>query len=55
MARRHRNTQEIVITITGTNDAPTITSGAHSGSVTEVADGATGENTTEHTARCTIK
>ena len=48
-------TQDIVITITGTNDAPTITSGAQAGSVTEVADGATGENTTEHTAGGTIK
>ncbi|WP_188590817.1 hypothetical protein, partial [Achromobacter denitrificans] len=32
-----------------------ITSGAQAGSVTEVADGATGENTTEHTAGGTIK
>ena len=48
-------TQDIVITITGTNDAPTITSGAQAGSVTEVVDGATGENTTEHTAGGTIK
>ncbi|MGE8690792.1 MAG: VCBS domain-containing protein [Achromobacter sp.] len=47
-------TQDITITITGTNDAPTITSGAQSGSVTEVADGATGENATEHTAGGTI-
>ena len=43
-------TQDIVLTITGTNDAPTITSGAQAGSVTEVADGATVETTTEHTA-----
>ncbi|RSE72490.1 VCBS domain-containing protein, partial [Achromobacter denitrificans] len=48
-------TQDIVITITGTNDAPTITSGAQAGLITEVADGATGENTTEHTAGGTIK
>ncbi|UUE95721.1 VCBS domain-containing protein [Comamonas thiooxydans] len=48
-------TQDIVITITGTNDAPTITSGAQAGSITEVTDGATGENTTEHTANGTIK
>ncbi|MGE8688531.1 MAG: retention module-containing protein, partial [Achromobacter sp.] len=47
-------TQDITITITGTNDVPTITSGAQSGSVTEVADGATGENATEHTAGGTI-
>ncbi|WP_175139659.1 VCBS domain-containing protein, partial [Achromobacter animicus] len=48
-------TQDITITITGTNDAPTITSGAQAGVITEVADGATGENTTEHTAGGTIQ
>ncbi|WP_447918950.1 retention module-containing protein [Achromobacter aegrifaciens] len=48
-------TQDIVITITGTNDVPTITSGAQVGAITEVADGAAGENTTEHKATGTIK
>src|SRR5690606_31049505 len=49
------DTQESAITIPGTNDGPTITSGAQAGSVTEVADGATGENTPEHTAGGTIR
>ncbi|WP_343737954.1 retention module-containing protein, partial [Achromobacter sp.] len=48
-------TQAITITITGTNDAPTITSGAQAGVITEVADGATGESTTELTAGGTIQ
>ncbi len=47
-------TETITITMVGTNDAPTITSGTQAGSVTEVADGATGENATEHTANGTI-
>ncbi|MGH6927667.1 MAG: tandem-95 repeat protein, partial [Dongiaceae bacterium] len=37
-------TQDLVITLTGTNDAPTITSGAQSGAATEIADGGAGEN-----------
>ncbi|WP_043612143.1 VCBS domain-containing protein, partial [Ensifer sp. ZNC0028] len=42
-------TQTVTITITGTNDAPVITSVAQGGAVTEIADGATGENTATHT------
>ncbi|OWZ90028.1 hypothetical protein B9J07_30310, partial [Sinorhizobium sp. LM21] len=42
-------TQTVTIVITGTNDAPVITSGVQSGSVTEIADKATGENTVTHT------
>ena len=35
----------MTITITGTNDAPTITAATDvAGAVTEIADGATGEN-----------
>src|SRR5205807_1679164 len=41
--------QTVTITITGTNDAPVITSGTQAGSVTEIADLAAGENTTTHT------
>ncbi|MBD9641984.1 hypothetical protein IB277_37680, partial [Ensifer sp. ENS07] len=41
--------QTVTIVITGTNDAPVITSGVQSGSVTEIADKATGENTVTHT------
>jgi VCBS repeat-containing protein len=40
--------QNVVITVNGTEDAPVITSGAQSGSVKEIADGAAGENTTIH-------
>ena len=40
--------QTVTITITGTNDAPTITSGAQSGSATEIADLAAGENVDSH-------
>ncbi|MBD9559078.1 S-layer family protein [Ensifer sp. ENS03] len=47
-------TQTVTITITGTNDAPIITSGTQSGSVTEIADKATGENTAMHTQGGTI-
>ncbi|SFG94615.1 type I secretion C-terminal target domain (VC_A0849 subclass) [Ensifer sp. OV372] len=47
-------TQTVTITITGTNDAPIITSGTQSGSVTEIADKATGENTATHTQGGTI-
>ncbi|MGE3228032.1 MAG: DUF5801 repeats-in-toxin domain-containing protein [Hyphomicrobium sp.] len=39
----------VTITITGTNDAPEITSGVQAGSATEIADGAPGENSTAHT------
>ena len=42
--------QTVTITITGTNDAPTITSGAQSGSATEIADLAAGENVDSHLA-----
>ena len=38
-------TQNVVITLTGTNDAPVITSAAQTGAVTELADNAAGENT----------
>ncbi|MBD9498137.1 type I secretion C-terminal target domain-containing protein, partial [Ensifer sp. ENS02] len=47
-------TQTVTITITGTNDAPIITSGTQTGSVTEIADKATGENTATHTQGGTI-
>jgi VCBS repeat-containing protein len=47
-------TQTVTITITGTNDAPIITSGTQSGSVTEIADKAAGENTATHTQGGTI-
>src|SRR5262249_61974021 len=40
--------QDVTITITGTNEAPVITSGVQSGLVTEIADGAPGENTAPH-------
>ena len=46
--------QIVEITITGSNDAPVITSQAQSGAVTEIADGATGENTTSHSASGTV-
>jgi VCBS repeat-containing protein len=42
------DTQDVVITITGTNDGPTITSGAQTGAATEIKDGAAGENATTH-------
>src|SRR5262249_16320875 len=41
-------TQDVTITITGTNEAPVITSGVQSGVVTEIAGGAPGENTAPH-------
>src|SRR5207253_1919328 len=41
-------TQNVTITIGGTNESPVITSGLQSGSVTEIADGAVGENTAPH-------
>jgi VCBS repeat-containing protein len=47
-------TQNVVITLTGTNDDPTITSGAQSGAATEIADGKTGENATTHQDTGTI-
>ena len=40
--------QNVVITVTGTEDIPVITSGAQSGSVSEIADNAAGENVTVH-------
>src|SRR5262249_25267780 len=40
--------QPFTVIITGTNDAPVITSGVQSGLVTEIADGAAGENTAPH-------
>src|SRR6266567_2075469 len=42
-------TQTITITITGTEDKPVITSAVQSGSATEIADLAVGENTALHT------
>ena len=36
--------QQVTITITGTNDAPVIEGGVFNGGVTEIADGAPGEN-----------
>src|SRR5437867_1482340 len=43
--------QTVTITITGTNDAPTITSVTQAGSVTEIADLAAGENPATHSQR----
>ena len=40
--------QNVVITVNGTEDIPVITSGAQSGSVSEIADNAIGENVTVH-------
>jgi VCBS repeat-containing protein len=48
------DTQVVSIVITGTNDAPVITSGPHAGSATERPDGAVDENTATHTASGTI-
>jgi VCBS repeat-containing protein len=48
------STQDVVITLTGTNDAPTITSGAQSGAATEIADGKAGENVATHQDTGTI-
>ena len=42
--------QTVTITITGTNDAPVISSAAQAGSATEIADNAAGENTASHKA-----
>jgi VCBS repeat-containing protein len=39
--------QTVTVTIAGSNDAPTITSAAQAGSVSEIADGAPGEGQTE--------
>ena len=47
-------TQDVVITVNGTEDAPVITSEAQSGSVTEIADNASGENVTVHHQSDTI-
>src|SRR5262249_47337804 len=41
-------TQDVKITVLGAEDVPVITSGAQSGSVPEIADGAAGENTAPH-------
>src|SRR4029077_11258170 len=41
-------TQNVVITVNGTEDIPVITSGTQSGAVTEIADNAAGENVTVH-------
>ena len=40
--------QNVVLTINGTEDIPVITSGAQSGAVTEIIDNAVGENVTVH-------
>ncbi|MGE0117554.1 MAG: tandem-95 repeat protein, partial [Dongiaceae bacterium] len=49
------DTQDITITLTGENDAPTISAGStKAGSVTERADGAPDENTVTHTKTGTI-
>ncbi|GAB6069199.1 VCBS domain-containing protein [Thiomicrorhabdus hydrogeniphila] len=48
-------TQDVTITITGTNDVPVIESADATGSVTEIADGAAGENTTTLTDTGTIE
>jgi VCBS repeat-containing protein len=41
-------TQNVVITVNGTEDVQVITSGAQAGAVSEIADNAAGENTTVH-------
>src|SRR6185312_14462693 len=41
-------TQNVVITVNGTEDVPVLTSGSQSGAVTEIADNALGENVTVH-------
>ncbi|WP_108463697.1 VCBS domain-containing protein [Devosia indica] len=46
--------QIVEVTITGSNDAPVITSQAQSGAITEIADGATGENSASHSASGTV-
>ncbi|MFN7778338.1 MAG: tandem-95 repeat protein, partial [Betaproteobacteria bacterium] len=46
--------QSISIVLTGTNDAPVITSAAQSGTAVEVADGAAGENSITHSASGTL-
>lgn len=43
-------TQRVTVTLTGTNDAPVITSAMQAGGATEIADGAAGENVATHTA-----
>ena len=48
------NVSTLTITVTGTNDAPVVTSGAQSGAATEIADRAAGENTADHTQTGTI-
>src|SRR6185312_15886982 len=47
-------TQDVVVTVNGTEDAPGITSSAQSGSVSEIADNAAGENITVHHQTGTI-
>jgi VCBS repeat-containing protein len=49
-------TQDVVVTITGTNDNPVINSAGTTatGAITEIADGAPGENTTTLTSTGTI-
>ena len=49
------DTQDIAIRIVGTNDAPVITSPPQSATITEIADGAPGENAITHAAGGTIK
>jgi VCBS repeat-containing protein len=48
--------QEVTVTLTGTNDAPAINAAGTTGSaqVTEIADGAAGENAATHTKTGTI-
>jgi VCBS repeat-containing protein len=41
-------TKSVIITVFGTDDRPVITSGTQSGSASEIADHAAGENTTVH-------
>ncbi|WP_201723525.1 MULTISPECIES: VCBS domain-containing protein, partial [unclassified Ensifer] len=47
-------TQTVTVVITGTNDAPLITSGTQSGAVTEIADNSGGENATTHAQGGTV-
>ena len=49
-AANDTDTQTLTITLIGTNDAPEITSAVTTGSLTEIADLAAGENATAHEA-----
>ncbi len=48
------STQAVIVTITGSEDAPVITSGAQSGSAIEIGDNVSGENTDIHHSSGTV-